>query len=168
MITYKRNCIIVDLDGTVALENTATVLPKGISREEWDEFHQKVNLYNINNFSPIYQVIDIINSFYKGFIDKPTIIFLTAREDTFNGKIRSNTEEFIRKYFNCDYILLMRKQDDFREDKEIKEEFLLHVILPNFIPIVAFDDKQSNIKMFQKHGITSLKVYIGDNSKGES
>jgi hypothetical protein len=167
----KKNCIIVDLDGTVVLDKNIKSLPLSLNRDEWNNFHKEKDMYHPDSFKPVTEVIDLIERYYNSFYETPYVIFLTAREDTGFGLIGCNTLLFIRKNFEIfnspkcykrDYNLLMRKENDFRSSVEIKEDFLTNEILPNFNVLLAFDDEENNIKMFQKHGITALKVYIGD------
>ncbi len=174
MYKPSENCIIIDLDGTVAQENNIADLSNIVTREDWDKFHESKKWYAPSEFKPIHKVIDIINSFYNSFYNSPYVIFLTAREDTKEGLIRLNSLRFIRENFTmCENIkdygfafdLLMRKENDFRPSSIVKEDFLLHEILPNYDVILAFDDEENNIKMFQKHGITALKVYIGEDNE---
>ena len=159
--------IIVDLDGTVVSNDFKHELPKNNTREEWDNFHKLNYFYNHNKLSPIKEVIDIIESIYtsKKYF-KPIIIFLTARENT--DIIRLNTYRFIKNNFkifdsphcfNRDYILLMRNKNDFRPSAEVKEDYLKNFIIPNYIPILAFEDEENNTNMFKNNGVTVLRVY---------
>jgi len=161
--------IIVDLDGTILSNSSRHAIPQDNIREEWDNFHRLNYFYNPNKLTPIKEVIDIIESIYNGKkYFKPMVIFLTGREDTSNGLIRLNCYRFIKQNFkifsspycyNRDYKLLMRKENDFRPSDKVKEDFLKNEIIPNYIPILAFDDEESNINMFKKNNITALRVY---------
>lgn len=161
---YKQNCIIVDLDDTIAIEKNRVDIPKSNSREEWDKFHLDRQMYSLNEFKPAYTIIDIIKSYYTSFSLEPIIIFLTAREDTFNGKIRKNTQLFIDTYFSSipkeNKMLFMRKENDYRKNNEVKRDILLNSILPHYDIIMAFDDEEDNIRMFREFGIPCLKVYL--------
>lgn len=161
--------IIVDLDGTVLSSNFKHTIPQNNTREEWDDFHKLNHFYNPSKLTPIKEVIDVIESIYtsKKYF-KPMIVFLTAREDTADGLIRLNTYRFIKNNFkifdsphcyNRDYMLLMRNKDDFRSSEEIKEDFLKNIIIPNYIPVLAFEDEENNTNMFKNNGITVLRVY---------
>lgn len=161
---YKQNCIIVDLDGTTAIEKNKSDIPTSNNREDWDKFHIDRQMYSLDKFSPAHKIIYLIQYYYEHFFNKPYIIFLTAREDTFNGEIRKNTQLFIDKYFSLinkdDILLFMREENDYRKSHEVKESFLLDKILPHYNVVMAFDDEENNIQMFNKHGITCLKVYL--------
>ena len=161
---YKQNCIIVDLDGTTAIEKDRVGIPKSNNREEWDKFHLDKKMYSLDEFKPAYEIINLIKAYYKGFIMDIIIIFLTAREDTLNGEIRKNTQQFIDTYFESipkeNRILFMREENDYRKSHEVKESFLLDKILPHYNVVMAFDDEENNIQMFNKYGITCLKVYL--------
>ena len=60
----------------------------------------------------------------------------------------------------------MRAENDFRSSAEVKRDILLHDILPNYDVLLAVDDEEDNIKMFQSLGITAYKVYLGDRDNG--
>lgn len=167
-----KQAIIVDLDQTIALENFVGDLPSNNSREEWDNFHKDRCYYSLEHFTPILETIDVIEGYYNGFkFYKPTIIFMTAREDTHNGLIRLNSYRFIKKYFksfnsvwdyNCAYKLLMRKENDYRPSSEVKQDMLNDVIEQGYQPLLAFDDDDENRKMFLNNGITVFQVYSKD------
>ena len=167
-----RNAIIVDLDQTVALEKFNEDLPQNSSREEWDKFHEKRGYYSLEYFTPIYETIDVVEGYYNSFkFDIPTVIFMTAREDTHNGLIRLNSYRFIKKYFknfnnvgayNSAYKLLMRKENDYRSSSEVKQDMLNEIIEQGYRPLIVFDDDDDNRQMFLNNGITVFQVFSKD------
>ena len=169
----KHKCIIVDIDETIAYEPFKDDLPYGVEnkRETWDEYHKKRKYYSTKIIKPIRETIELIEGYYNNSYTTPTVIFLTARENTHNGLILLNTYRFIRKYFKCfnnpqdfgrKYYLLMRKENDYRPSYEIKEEYLRDNILPYYKVILAFDDDESNKDMFLKNGITVIQPHSID------
>lgn len=166
----KQKAIIVDLDWCCCYEPFIGDVPQNSNREEWDKFHEDRYFYSPKSYRPIREIIDLIEGYYNSSYIKPMIIFLTSREDTAQGLIRLNSYRFIRKNFKCfhrpqdynrSYLLLMRKEDDYRPSAEIKEEYL-HEILKNYNVIMAFDDDKNNVNMFVENGVTTLQVYSKD------
>ena len=95
----KDKCIIVDIDGTIALDKHGEIIPTDFTREGWNEFHKHVDMYDADRFIPIWSTINMIKCIVNDSLDTIAIFFVTAREDTGNGKIRDNTLKFI------DYIM---------------------------------------------------------------
>lgn len=164
----KDKCIIVDIDGTIALDKHGEIIPTDFTREGWNEFHKHMDMYDADRFIPIWSTINMIKCIVNDSLDTIPIFFVTAREDTGNGKIRDNTLKFIAEYFNwvVGEQLYMRAENDFRSSAEVKRDILLHDILPNYDVLLAIDDEEDNIKMFQSLGITAYKVYLGDRVNG--
>lgn len=164
----KDKCIIVDIDGTIALDKHGEIIPTDFTREGWNEFHKHMDMYDSDRFIPIWSTINLVEQFEVYNYDDIYTFFVTAREDTGNGKIRANTFEFLEKHFInvFENQLYMRAENDFRSSAEVKRDILLHDILPNYDVLLAVDDEEDNIKMFQSLGITAYKVYLGDRING--
>lgn len=142
----KINCIIVDLDGTVALHN-------GRYTFDWSRIPEdKPNI-------PLINMITNLNLTYH-------VIFLTGREET--EECRKNTEEWIRENFydntHCNeslagWHLIMRKKKDFRHGDIVKEELFHNEIEPKYNVIAAFDDSDKIVRMWRNLGILCCQVY---------
>lgn len=163
----KKRCIIVDIDETICTvkDKYKIDIPKTINREDWDNFLKKRDYYNPKQFKPIKNIIEIVEGLTK-FNQDLFIFFVTARENIEGKPMYLNTYRLIRKCFKSleepkllgrKYKIMMRKENDFRTNQEVKEE-ILHDILENFIPALAIDDEAENVDMFQKYGIPCLKV----------
>ena len=165
----KQLAIILDLDNTLLRSTIKNDIPQNNTREEWNNFLLNNNYFDNTYVEPIKGAIELLEGYYNKFMYySPTFIFLTAREDTANGLVRLNSYRFIKNNFsifkspycyNRDYILLMRKENDFRTNKEVKEDYLTNVILPNYEPVFAFEDEEDNIEMFTKNGILTFRPY---------
>lgn len=164
----KDKCIIVDIDGTIALDKHGEIIPTDFTREGWNEFHKHMDMYDADRFIPIWSTINMIECIVNDSLGTIPIFFVTAREDTGKGKIRANTLELIDNCFGCvvDEQLYMRAENDFRSSAEVKRDILLHDVLPKYNVLFAVDDEEDNIKMFQTLGITAYKVYLGDRVNG--
>lgn len=78
--------------------------------------------------------------------------------------------DWIDKYDLPIDLLIMREGRDQRRDSVVKEEILIHQILPFYNPVVAVDDREAVIAVWRKYGIYTIRVKnpgtlppIGDN-----
>ena len=124
------NCIIVDIDGTVAEIN-------GRKPFEWD---------NVDTDLPRQFVIDVVT----GYADRHNchIVFLSGRD----GCCYAKTYDWIAKYVGHDisWTLNMRKTKDFRKDCIVKEEIFWNVVVPKYNVIGVFDDRPQVLQMWHE------------------
>ena len=124
------NCIIVDIDGTVAEMN-------GRKPFEWDK---------VDTDLPRQFVIDVVT----GYADRHNchIVFLSGRD----GCCYAKTYDWIAKYVGHDisWTLNMRKTKDFRKDCIVKEEIFWNFIAPKYKVIGVFDDRPQVLQMWHE------------------
>lgn len=136
------NCIICDLDGTIA-DFSATRSAYGFD----------ANLIRFDK--AIDEVLDVINNSY--YRDGVEIIFLSGREDKYYNEtlewIYNNT---VLRHENI--ILFMRKSNDFRKDNIIKKEIFEVEIRNKYNVKLAIDDRNSIVSLWQSLGIFVLNV----------
>ena len=124
------NCIIVDIDGTVAEMN-------GRKPFEWDK---------VDTDLPRQFVIDVVT----GYADRHNchIVFLSGRD----GCCYAKTYDWIAKYVGHDisWTLNMRKTKDFRKDCIVKEEIFWNVVAPKYKVIGVFDDRPQVLQMWHE------------------
>lgn len=166
MSKKKKMCIIIDVDGTIVSEkdNSQIILPTENNREVWDLFHENKQYYKPSQFKQNKNIVDIVKSIINN-MPEVYLIFLTARENVENKPIFINTYRLIRKIFGFKptafcrkFDILMRKENDFRSSDIVKEDILNNEILPNYLPVLAIDDEEPNIKMFEKNGINCIRA----------
>lgn len=166
MSKKKKICIIVDIDGTIVNEkdNSQIVLPIEDNREIWDLFHKNKQYYKPSQFKQNKNVVEVIKSLIKNIPDL-FIVFLTAREDVKDKPIFINTYRLVKKIFNYQpndfgrkFTILMRKHNDFRPSDKVKEDILKKEILHDYSPLLAIDDEEPNVKMFENNNISCLKI----------
>lgn len=162
----KKICIIVDVDGTIVSEkdNSQIILPIENNREIWDLFHKNKQYYKPSQFKQNKNIVDIIKAVISN-MPEVYLIFLTARENIEGEPIFINTYRLIRKIFGFQptdfgrkFTILMRKENDFRSSDMVKEDILNNEILHDYLPILAIDDEEPNIKMFEKNGINCIRA----------
>lgn len=149
----KKNCILCDLDG-VFIDSTEwdKHFPKENTKEVWVEFQGLCKDYCKPNEL-------FISYFIEAYGNKDVeIIFFTAREET--EYLRKTTIEQIEEYSNNFFKvgknckLVMRPENNFIEDYEVKDIMLQERILPYYNVLLAIDDKIDNINMYMvKHNI---------------
>lgn len=155
MAIIKQLCIISDIDGvyTDSREWHKYVPASYDNRKEWDEFANYVVLCKPNK-----EIIDFLTLMNKEI----PIIFITGRENV--PFLRRETLKQIQKFSDgrikmdssTKNMLLMRNASDYRRSSIVKRELLRNKVLPLYTPIVAIDDEEDNVKMFQEEGITSF------------
>jgi predicted kinase len=130
------DCIIVDLDGTLALFDRDKVSPydRDFSKDEINE-----------------AVRDLI--WHHG--DTDTAIFLfSGRKDTF----REQTMTWLENNRIPHYHLHMRKADDTRKDAVIKEEMYNEHINGKYNVITVIDDRLQVCRMWHRLGLPLFRV----------
>ena len=124
------NCIIVDIDGTVAEMS-------GRQPFEWDK---------VDTDLPRQFVIDVVT----GYADRHNchILFLSGRD----GCCYAKTHDWLAEHVghNVSWSLNMRKTKDFRKDSIIKEEIFWNVVAPNFNVVGVFDDRPQVLQVWHE------------------
>lgn len=138
--------ILVDIDGTLSnLEHRMHYITQ-TNPKDWDAFFAGV-FYDAPNHSLIQMVQALSRDFF--------IILCSGRPE----KCRVDTELWLDKHFIPFNFMLMRKDDDRREDYIVKEEFLEQ--LQNYTIIAAIDDRQQVVDMWRRNGILCLQCAPG-------
>ena len=142
----KENAIIVDIDGTIA-ENSHRVHhikkdPK--NPRAWEHFFKECIKDEM--------VPETILVAYRLALDHK-IILCTGRTETY----RPETKEWLDIYFPFYTELHMRRDGDYRPDFEAKGD-MVDLVLKKYNVVMAFDDKDSVIKMLTEKGIYTFQV----------
>lgn len=140
----KKNCIITDLDGTIALIN---------GRSYYDATKYDTDILN----KP---VRDIIYTYLYGenchTSEKVELIVVTGRGGSEMG--RTKTIKWLMAN-NIDFSLLyMRAQGDYRNDYVVKSE-IIKEIQKTYNILAAFDDRDSSAQAFRDNGVLCLQVW---------
>lgn len=137
------DAIIVDVDGTVALNN-------GRSPYDWSRVSEDL---------PNKPVIAVVEAMARTGVK---VIFCSGRSE----ECRPDTEKWLAEHLSGIGCvgwggLFMRKAGDYRQDFIVKAEILEREILPNYNVVVVFDDRDSVVKMWRQLGLTCLQVAPG-------
>lgn len=147
----KENCIIVDIDGTIA--------HMGDRRGpfEWD----KVDLDE-----PDHTIIEIIIALSESL--DVSVIFMSGREGT--EVCKEKTKLWLEKYklmgdkyLSTRSALIMRSEKDYRKDAVVKKELYEKYVEPNYNTLFVLDDRQQVVDMWRRElGLKCLQVAEGN------
>jgi hypothetical protein len=145
--------IIVDLDGTLALNNHRFhFIDKSLKKKvDWDSYFNACNKDQPN--IPIIETIKALKE--QGF----SIHILSARGDV----VREKTIRWLETY-NVPYDkLTMREMNSYTPDEELKKSWLI-AHYPNYKADVfcVFDDRDRVVKMWRSMGLVCLQVAEGN------
>jgi len=134
----KKDCVVVDIDGTVA---------NGNGRNPFD-------YKNVMNDLVVTEVRSIVNSIYENYIN---IIFCSGRENV----CAPQTEEWlIKNGFNWDN-LYMREKGDHRKDLIVKAE-MWEKIQKDYNIIGMIDDRTQVVEFARRLGFKVYQCNEGD------
>lgn len=148
-------CIIVDIDGTIAdathrLHLLPAPSPDGTfdpKAPTWGDFYKDAHLD-----SPIDEIVRIIHG-----MDVPVII-CTGRDES----NRMVTEAWLETHGVPYLHLMMRAAGDRRQDDLIKKDMLDKILEMGYKPLFALEDRSRVVKMWRANGIRTLQVCEGD------
>lgn len=137
-----KKCIIVDIDGTVALRNPT------FDRSPFDYSLVRTDL-------PNQEVVDIIRSLWESGYK---IVFVSGRSD----ECFNDTFKWLTHFCPPFVKLLMRKKGDDRPDYVVKREIYDKHIKFDYDVVAVFDDRNSVVEMWRQLGLTCFQVAEGD------
>lgn len=139
------DCIIVDIDGTIAdLRHRLHHIKNG--NHNWDAFFKEVG-----QDTPIWPVIHVIEAY--ALDQNLEIVIVSGRSDV----CREETSEWLNHYIGH-IRLYMRKEGDYRKDSVVKQEILDQILSEGFNPVAAFDDRDSIARVWRDRGIFTFVV----------
>lgn len=152
----KKNVVLFDLDGTLALiEHRMHLVSNGNSN--WDEFFKQC----IND-SPNVPVIKMLQSLT---ITGAECIIVSAR----SAAVKEETLTWLRKYVVNQKIgilmpkLILRPIGDYTPDDELKAKWLSDGTLPDIKRILCvFDDRDKVVAMWRSLNINCFQVAEGN------
>lgn len=153
----KRPAWIFDVDGTLVDVDPILDILLGQDRasesfkKNYDAFH-KASI----NCNPHKDVVDMVWE----VCDTLDIIIVTARKEKYRGL----TSKWLKMHNVPHDALFMRKDDDHREDYEVKKDILDHI--NEYWEVKhAVDDNPSIIKLWEENGISTTKIGTWDGIK---
>ncbi len=146
---HDHNCVIVDIDGTLAnCEHRRVHITNGA--KNWKAFNDLME-----HDTPVPQIdrlVRVLNgSGYK-------IVLCSGREAAY----RSVTEAWLKKWGITHHALYMRAEKDYRGDDVVKGELLDQILSDGYRPWFAIDDRNRVVDMWRSRGLTCLQCAPGD------
>lgn len=154
----KREAIIVDLDGTLALRK-----PGGRGPYDWDRVLEDEPNVSVIAVVGAMQMCGYHTFFVSGRKEQcreHTALWLQR-----NGLVENHTMGNFHGVVDgfCSWQLYMRADNDSRADDLLKDQIFQEKIDPFFKVICVFDDRNSVVRMWrEKHRLTVLQVAEGD------
>jgi predicted kinase len=133
----KEDCIIVDIDGTVA---------NSVSRSYYD----MTKVYEDEVIKPVVDLVKLLSENRK-------IVFLSGRDDS----CREDTIRWLNdkaKFGDKQYVLFMRKYGDSRKDFIVKKEMYAQYVAPTYNVDYVLDDRPVVIREWRNLGMTVLQL----------
>ena len=144
----KTSTIIFDIDGTLAnLEHRLHFIEREKGQRDWKSFNKECD-----KDLPIQNIIDDCNRFAKSYF----LVLCTGREETMRKKTVKWLDENSVHYD----ALLMRKEQDYRDDTIVKQEMHDLLVSKDCVIQLVYDDRPKVIRMWEAN---NLKViHCGD------
>ena len=145
-----KKIIIFDIDGTLAdLNGCEQFLHNG--QKDWKNFNA-----NMDKDLPNTPVVELYRTLYES--GRYELILVSGRQERF----RKVTQTWLVWHQIPFDTLLMRRNDDFRHDAEVKQEILQSLQAQGKEILLTVDDRQSVVDMWRDNGITCLQCTKGD------
>ncbi|MAV30914.1 MAG: hypothetical protein CL866_09005 [Cycloclasticus sp.] len=149
----KRKTVIVDLDGTIALNEHRHhyIYPKNGSKPDWNSFFLAC-IDDTPNMAVIHSIEAFKKSGYK-------IHIMSAR-----GMIaHKETVDWLSKFSITYDELTMRNIGCYKPDEELKQ-YWIEKLYPNYQEdiLCVFDDRDKVVNMWRSLGLTCFQVAEGD------
>jgi FMN phosphatase YigB (HAD superfamily) len=145
-----KKVIIFDIDGTLAdLNGREQFLHNG--KKDWKNFNA-----NMDKDLPNTPVVELYRTLYES--NRYELILVSGRQECF----RKVTETWLVWHQIPFDTLLMRRDDDFRHDHEVKQGILQSLQAQGKEILLSVDDRQSVVDMWRANGITCLQCTKGD------
>ena len=142
--------IIFDIDGTLAnLNGREKFLHQ--AKPDWKNFNA-----NMDKDLPNEPIVALYRTLYNSKAYE--IILVSGRQERF----RKVTETWLTWHEIPFDTLLMRADDDYRHDSEVKCDILKNLQAQGKEILFCIDDRQSVVDMWRANGITCLQCTKGD------
>ena len=132
-------CLLVDLDGTLALRQNRS--PYDWSRVDED----------LPNAPVVWTVMELMRAGLE-------VVVVTGRD----AICRPESEAWLQRVLGFGPKLLMRPVNDYRADYIVKEEIFLTSIKPYYDVRLVLDDRQQCVDLWRRLGLPTFQVAPGD------
>lgn len=155
-----KPAIIVDIDNVLMDARIPDKTQPNVrtDREAWRKWQPEME-----KCEKILDMFHLVKSLTTTF-PAITIFLVTSREST--KELVEITQRQMNSLTELGAILLMRAEDDCRTSSEVKRNLYESAIKGRYRVMVAIDDLEENIKMWQSLGIKTLQFRYGDENNG--
>ena len=141
------DCILVDIDGTVALHG---------DRNPFD--YTRVSEDRVN--AGVVDILQhVVNGYDAKYSDSLLVVFLSGRKDDCERETREWLYQNVLGVFED---LHMRASADNRPDWQVKYDLYNEHIRGKFNVLAVFDDRDQCIQLWRELGLLALQVNFGD------
>jgi hypothetical protein len=148
-----KKIVVVDIDGTIAkIGDRLKYLQQ--DKKDWDSFYEHCDEDEV--IQPIAELVDYLAVDHE-------IVYCTGRRES----VREKTIQWIDKHlsfagsFAGELNLLMRKDNDWRPDTEVKPEMLTNAGYSPENVWLILEDRDSMVAELRKLGYTCIQVADG-------
>lgn len=150
-----KRIAIVDIDGVIAdhRHREHYIKDKKSKEQDWEKFYSEMGKDLVHK-----DMYELLMALYG---DSWFIYLLTGREETYMNK--KVTIEWLKENEVLYDKLFMRTEKDYRADHVVKDDYVKEIIKEKHHDgklIIAFDDREQNIKMFRNNNITCFHTFI--------
>lgn len=146
----KQKAVIIDIDGTLSNSLHVELFKKPTSGTDWEKWMASNRFAAVNEWCKELCVA----MQRRGY----RLIFVTARSTGFNGL--EITREWLNAHLNpegiYEYELIMRPENDFRPDIDVKLMLYTTLVAPHYDIMFAVDDKAAIIDLWRNLNIPAL------------
>lgn len=142
--------VVVDIDGTISkVGDRLKYLQQ--EKKDWDSFYEHCD--EDEAYTDMVWLVEMLSSEYD-------IIFCTGRRES----VRDKTLKWLDEHFNLlsEFCLLMRKDNDFRPDVDVKPELLQSIGLNSSDVFLILEDRDKVVDKWRELGYRCLQVSKGD------
>lgn len=148
---FKRDCVVIDLDGTMCNIDHRLHYVKHENKKEndWKKFFSEIPGDSVNEWC---------REIHERFFDSVPIVFCSGRSEEYRGE----TDNWLKRNGIGYRYLFMRPSADSRSDYIVKENILDFEILPRYNPLFFIDDRKQVVDMWRRRGFVCLQCAEGD------
>lgn len=145
-MSAKPNCVIFDIDGTIA-DNSHRLYLIQDEEKDWTRYFENC-VYD----DPIWSIINTLKWYQS---EGAAIVFSSGRAEFTRQSTKTWLED--KAEISAWSGLYMRPENDYRSSVDLKRG-MLHVIKQSYTPILAVDDNMDDVRMYFNNNVPCWRV----------
>jgi hypothetical protein len=147
-----KHIVIVDIDGTIAkIGDRLKYLH--CKPKDWDNFYS-----HCDEDEPIFEIINLVKVLFLSY----NVIFCSGRRESTRDKTRLWIFNNMGLIIDCPAHILLRSNNDFRDDIEVKPELLKKASIDLEEIAFVLEDRNTMVKKWREIGLICLQVSEGN------